>query len=111
MFVLLASALKLLDVPTGVLGVILLAVILMGIPIWGAVDAAAHPQYLWDLAGLPRRTWIRWMAYGAPFVVGFPVGVAYFANARPKLVAATRASLEDPSIAPEPAPERTEEQV
>ena len=52
-FVLLASALKLLDVPTGVLGVILLAVILMGIPIWGAVDAAAHPQYLWDAGGAP----------------------------------------------------------
>jgi len=110
-FVLLASALKLLDVPTGVLGVILLAVILMGIPIWGAVDAAAHPQYLWDAAGLPRRTWIRWMAFGAPFVVGFPVGVAYFANARPKLVAATRASLDDPGLALESAPERSEEQV
>ena len=111
-FVLLASALKLLNVPTGVLGVILLAVILMGLPIWGAVDGAAHPQHLWDLASLPRRTWIRWMAYGAPFVVGFPVAVAYFANARPKLVAATVESLDDP-IAP-PAtftPERSEEQV
>jgi hypothetical protein len=51
------------------------------------------------------------MAFGAPFVVGFPVGVAYFANARPKLVSATRASLDDPSLVPPPTPERTERQV
>ena len=88
-FVLLASALKLLDVPTDTLGVILLLVVLVGLPIWGAVDGAAHPQHLWDAAGLRRRTWIRWQAFGAPFLVGFPVSAVYFATARPKLVAAT----------------------
>jgi uncharacterized membrane protein YfcA len=101
-FVLLASALKLLDVPTGVLGVILLAVILVGLPIWGAVDGAAHPQHLWDSAGLHRRGWLRWQAFGAPILLGFPVALAYFAKARPLLVAATLRSTEDLSIAPPP---------
>ena len=101
--VLLASALKLLDVPTGVLGLILLAVVLVGLPIWGAVDGAAHPQSLWDSAGLRRSTWLRWQTFGAPVLVGFPVAVAYFAKARPKLVTATLRSNNDPSIAPEPA--------
>src|SRR5437870_1826265 len=49
-FVLLASALKLLDVSTGVLGLVLLAVVLVGPPAWGAVDATIHPQSSWDVA-------------------------------------------------------------
>src|SRR5439155_4674519 len=53
-FVLLASALKLLNVPTIALGVILLAVVLVGLPLWGAVDGFAHPQTSWDQAGLHR---------------------------------------------------------
>ena len=102
-FVLLASALKLLDVPTGALGVILLVVVLVGLPIWGAVDGAAHPQHLWDSAGLHRRGWLRWQAFGAPVLVGFAVAVAYFAKARPMLVAATLRSSDDPNVAPKPA--------
>ncbi|MGZ5296791.1 MAG: sulfite exporter TauE/SafE family protein, partial [Actinomycetota bacterium] len=112
--VLLASALKLLDVPNGALGVILLAVVLVGLPIWGAVDGAAHPQHLWDSAGLRRRTWLRWQAFGAPVLLGFPVAVAYFAKARPELVAATLRSNHDPGIATQPAtlaPERSERQA
>src|SRR5207237_4393931 len=50
-FVLLASALKLLDVSTGVLGLVLLAVVLVGLPAWGAVDATIRPQSSWDVAG------------------------------------------------------------
>jgi uncharacterized protein len=112
--VLLASALKLLDVPTGVVGGILLAVVLIGLPIWGAVDGAAHPQHLWDSAGLNRRGWLRWQALGAPVLLGFPIGVAYFAKARPKLVAATTRSIDEASIASPPAaraPGRNERQV
>ena len=87
MFVLLASALKLLNVPTDTLGVILFLVVLIG-PDLGAVDGAAHPQHLWDAAGLRRRTSTRWQVFGA--VPGrFPVSAVYFATARPKLVAAT----------------------
>jgi uncharacterized protein len=109
--VLLASALKLLGVSSGVLGVILVAVVLVGLPIWGAIDGAAHPQHLWDMAGFRRRTWLRWQAFGAPFLLGFPVAVAYFAKARPNLVAAMLRSKDDPGIASQRAmllPERTE---
>jgi uncharacterized membrane protein YfcA len=112
--VLLASAIKLLNAPNGLLGGILLAVIVVGLPLWGAVDGAAHPEHLWEAAGLHRNGWLRWQAFGAPFLLGFPVGVAYFAKARPKLVTATIASLNDPSIAPRAEaldPERSERQV
>ncbi|MDP9341650.1 MAG: sulfite exporter TauE/SafE family protein [Actinomycetota bacterium] len=87
-FVLLASALKLLNVSTGVLGIVLLGVALVGLPLFGAVDASTYPQSMWDVAGLRRRGWIRWQAFGAPAGVGFAVAVAYFAKARPQLVAA-----------------------
>ena len=87
-FVLLASALKLLGVSTGLLGIILLGVIFIGLAVWGAVDAASHPQSTWDLIARPRRTWIRWQAYGAPFGLGFAVACAYFGKVRPGLVAA-----------------------
>jgi hypothetical protein len=102
-FVLLASALKLLDVPTGILGGFLLGVILVGLPIWGAVDAAAHPQPVWDAAGLPRRTWIRWQAYGAPFGVGFAVAVAYFAKTKRKLASIMEAADEGIVLPTQPA--------
>ena len=109
--VLLASALKLLDVPTNT-GVILLLVVLVGLPVWGAVDGAAHPQHLWDAAGLRRRTWIRWQAFGAPFLVGFPVSAVYFATARPKLVAATMLmSDEAPPAPPAAAVDSSERRV
>ena len=87
--VLLASALKLLDVPTPVVGIVLVAVALVGLPVWGAVDAAAHPQSMWDTAGLSRRGWIRWQAFGAPIGIGFAVAAAYFAKTRPQLRPAT----------------------
>jgi len=97
-FVLLASALKLLDVPTPIVGVVLLAVALVGLPVWGAVDAAAHPQSMWDRAGLSRRGWIRWQAFGAPMGIGFAVAAAYFAKARPQLRPATVSTDEDPVL-------------
>jgi uncharacterized protein len=87
--VLLASALKLLEVPTVVLGVILVALSIVGLPIWGAVDAAAHPQSMWDRAGLNRRRWIGWQAFGAPIGIGFAVATAYFARTRGRLRLAT----------------------
>jgi uncharacterized membrane protein YfcA len=88
-FVLLASALKLLNVSTPILGVVLLAVALAGLPIWGAVEAASYSQETWDAAGLPRRSWIRRQLFAAPFAVGFATGIAFFSKIRPRLVAAT----------------------
>jgi uncharacterized membrane protein YfcA len=96
-FVLLASALKLLNVPTTILAIILVAVVLVGLPVWGAFDSAIHPASSWNAAGLRRLRWIRWQAFGAPVVVGFAVAVAYFARVRPLLVAATPADITGPS--------------
>jgi uncharacterized protein len=87
-FVLLASALKLLNVPTVALGALLLAVVVLGLPLWGAVDAAAHPETIWDAAGLRRRPWVRWQMLGAPVGVGLGAAIAYFARIRPRLVLA-----------------------
>ena len=95
-FVLLASALKLLDVSTGALGIILLVVVFVGMAVWGAIDAASHPQRTWDRAGKPRRTWIRWQAFGAPIGLGFPVAIAYFAKIRPQLMAAGEVTVAEP---------------
>jgi uncharacterized membrane protein YfcA len=86
-FVLLASALKLLGVPTQVLAVVLGAVVLVGLPAWGAVDAAAHPEPMWTEIGRRRASWVRWQAVTAPFVVGFGVAISYFARVRPQLAA------------------------
>ena len=85
-FVLTASALKLLGVPTAMLGVVLIALVLLALPLWGAIDAAAHPQPMWERAGMDRRAWIRWQALLAPVGLGFGVAVAYFARTRPQLV-------------------------
>lgn len=99
-FVLLASALKLLEVPTAVLGIVLVAVALVGLPVWGAVDAAAHPQSMWDRAGLSRRGWIGWQAFGAPIGIGFVVAAAYFAKTRPQLRTATLSREEEAAVLP-----------
>ncbi|HUL85655.1 MAG TPA: sulfite exporter TauE/SafE family protein [Actinomycetota bacterium] len=90
-FVLLASSLKLLGVSTQLLGFLLLGVLLVGLAVWGAVDAATQHAGAWELTGLPRTTWVRWQAFGAPFGIGFAVAVAYFARVRPQLVAAVLA--------------------
>jgi hypothetical protein len=82
-----ASALKLLEVPTGMVGLILLAVIVVGFPLWGAVDASGYPVGRWESLGLDRRRSIRRQAWGAPVLVGFPYAIQYFARTRPQLVA------------------------
>ncbi len=93
-FVLLASSLKLLGVSTQLLGFLLLGVLLVGLAVWGAIDAATQHAGAWELTGLPRTTWVRWQAYGAPFGIGFAVAVAYFARVRPQLVAAAVPAVE-----------------
>jgi uncharacterized membrane protein YfcA len=94
-FVLLASALKLLGLSTELLALVLAGVVVVGFPVWGAVDAAAHPERMWAQIGRRRDSWIRWQAVTAPFVVGFGVAVSYFTRVRPKL-ATIDASPEPP---------------
>jgi uncharacterized protein len=84
--VLLASALKLLNVSTTLLALVLLIVAIAGFPLWGAVDAASHPERMWAQVGSKRDAWIKRQAWLAPFGIGFGFAVAYFARLRPRLV-------------------------
>jgi uncharacterized membrane protein YfcA len=86
-FVLLGSGLKLVNVPTETLGWILLAVVLVAFPLWGAIDAAGRPAHEWAGAGMSKRTWVGLQAAGALFGIGFAAAVAYFTSARPRLQA------------------------
>jgi uncharacterized membrane protein YfcA len=90
-FVLAASALKLLEVPTTALGFILLVAGLVALAVWGAIDASQHPEAKWDETGYSRRDWIHRQAWLAPVGLGAAFAVAYFAKVRPQLVAAERA--------------------
>jgi uncharacterized membrane protein YfcA len=92
-FVLTASALKLLDVPTAVLGVVLLVLVVVAFAVWGAVDASHHPAAQWDSIGADRSSWIKRQAWLAPTGVGGAYAVAYFARVRPRLEAAERAAI------------------
>jgi uncharacterized membrane protein YfcA len=99
-FVLLASALKLLNVPTGALGLALVGIALVGLPTWAAVDAAAHPAPMWGGAGLNRSAWIKRLAFTAPFGVGFGFAVAYFSKIRPRVTAAPQVPVIDGVASP-----------
>jgi len=84
-FVLAASGLKLLGVPTGVLGLALLLLALVGFALWGAFDAAQHPKLQWEAIGVPKRSWVTRQLYLAPIGVGAAYAGAYFARIRPQL--------------------------
>jgi hypothetical protein len=88
-FVLTASALKLLNMSTDMLGLVLLAFALIAFPIWGALDAAGHPEHLWAGQDRPRAWWIRVQALGSLCLVGFVAAVHYFWKVRPRLNSAT----------------------
>src|SRR5438132_1255134 len=89
-FVLLASGLKLLDMGTTQLAVTLAVFAMVGLPVWGVIDAVNRPDHLWRLAGLRKQPWVLLQALGAPFGVGFGASVAYFAGARRKLATAAK---------------------
>ena len=61
---------------------------MIGLPVWGMVDAAHWSDEHWDAAGQSKRRWMVWQGAGAPFVVGSGAAVAYFAKTRQKLVRA-----------------------
>lgn len=86
--VLLASGLKLMGTGTEPVALAVAAFALIGLPVWGVIDALHRPDYLWSQAGLRKRAWVLLQALGAPFGIGFATAVAYFASARRKLAAA-----------------------
>ncbi len=83
--VLFASALKLLNFSNGALGFAVAVLVLVGAPLWGATDASLRPAEQWEAAGLNRTTWVTAQATTAPFLIGFPVAVVYWATVRRRL--------------------------
>jgi len=99
-FVLAASALKLLNVPTNELGAILLLFALGGFAVWGAVDAAQHPKTQWAEIELDKKSWVRRQLYLAPIGVGAAYAAAYFTRIRPQLEAVGgRTAAAQPAVA------------
>jgi uncharacterized protein len=94
-FVLAASALKLLEVPTTVLGIAMLALALVAFAVWGAVDAAQHPEPHWREIGEDRGGWVKRQAWLAPVGLGCAYAVAYFARIRPQLEAVAVAARQE----------------
>ncbi len=85
---LLASGLKLLDLPTDQLAVVLVAVVLLALPVWGVLDAAVHSTAAWKAIEANRRAVLAVLSAGALFGVGFVAALVYFSRIRPRLVAA-----------------------
>ncbi len=86
-FVLFASGLKLVNVGTLQLGIVLAIVPILTLPIMGAIDAYRRPEHDWDSAGYHKRVWVRLQAIGALFGFGFAAAIAYFTRTRPRLEA------------------------
>ncbi|MFN2590621.1 MAG: hypothetical protein ABR518_07605, partial [Actinomycetota bacterium] len=89
-FVLMASGLKLIDVPTLALALTMLGVVLVALPIWGIVDASMQPGHVWETAGARKKVWIMLQALGTPFGLGFGTALAYFFRTRRKLDTAAK---------------------
>ena len=86
--VLVTSGLKLLGVDNLQMGLLVLVLVLLAVPVWGALDATLHPEPAW--AGVPvgRRMAVGVQLAGAPLGLGFVAALAYFGLVRPRLVAA-----------------------
>lgn len=105
--VLIASALALL-IPTNyrLLGLTLLIIAMVGVPLWGAVDATLRRHADWDSVGRSRTRWVALQGIGAPVGVGFVASIAYFGSVRKQVAAAearrtaqTAVGESDPSAA------------
>jgi uncharacterized protein len=100
--VLIASGLKLLGVDNVQLSVLVLALVLLTVPVWGALDATLHPEPAWAGAPVGRRMAVGVQLVGAPLGLGFVAALAYFGLLRPRLVATMGAipALHRPSTRP-----------
>jgi uncharacterized membrane protein YfcA len=88
--VLVASGLKLLGVNNVQMGLLVFALVLLAVPVWGAVDATMHPEPAWAGAPVGRRMAVGVQLVGAPLGLGFVAALAYFGLVRPRLVAAVQ---------------------
>src|SRR5262249_19250764 len=67
-------------------------VALVGVALWGAVDATLHLSEDWAAAGHDRTTWVALMGVGAPVGVGLVASAIYAFRVRPEVVAVARAN-------------------
>ena len=95
--VLVASGLKLLGVDNLQLGLLVLALVLLAVPVWGALDATMHPEPAWAGAPVGRRMAVGVQLVGAPLGLGFVAALAYFGLVRPRLATATQSRRLDPA--------------
>ena len=91
-FVLLASALKLLNVSNSMLVVGFVAVALTLPPVWGLIDLTRWKPQHWAASGLSMEKWAWLQGVGTILVgVGLVAAMAYFASVRPRLALAAAA--------------------
>jgi uncharacterized protein len=88
--VLVASGLKLLGVDNLQLGLLVFMLVLLAVPVWGALDATLHPEQAWADAPVGRRMAVGVQLVGAPLGLGFVAALAYFRLVRPRLVTAVQ---------------------
>ena len=83
--ILLASAMKLLDVSNAAVGWTLLVIVVVAVPLWGATEAALRPDRDWIQAGRRRTTWVAAQSVAAPFGIGFAITIYYVTKIRREL--------------------------
>ena len=67
----------------------------VGVPLWGAVDATSFTSEEWQEAGLERTTWVALMGIGAPLGLGLVAAAVYGLRLRPRVQRAVSASDSD----------------
>jgi uncharacterized protein len=93
-FVLVASALKLLNFTDNglLLGLIVVAITLP--PVWGLIDVARWKPQHWASARQSKQQWVWLQGIGTVLLgMGLAVSIAYFVRARPRLVSAAAEPL------------------
>ena len=104
-FILVASALKLLNFTNLELGLALVAAVLVLPPVWGVIDTARWKPQHWTSAGQSRARWVWWQGIGSvAFGVGLIASIAYFIKARPRLAAAAAKDARQAATAVEAGP-------
>src|SRR5579871_538652 len=94
-FVLAASALKLLGISTNDLALTLVIVAATALPLWGAIDATIRRESAWEHAGRSRTLWVALQGIGAPFGIGLIASAIYAFRIRGQVVRAAAEQLAD----------------
>lgn len=63
---------------------LLIVIVVLGLPLWGAIDAATRPDPQWTAANQMKILWIV-----LQLALGPLAAIVYFVAIRPKLIAAS----------------------